>query len=135
MACEEAGVILNLVKILCHNFGLLTDLGFKDAWYMHLQWTLQPTAQDSVLTPGSFSSQVRSSQEAIQELGLGTWRLRGRVGGPFEALAAQIEGAWRQYFSRELCLYPLPEVFPAYLCTPWHLCRAFSCCDGYIRKR
>ncbi|CAL8462694.1 g2227 [Coccomyxa elongata] len=53
--------------------------------------------------------QVRSSQEAISTLGLGTWRLRGRVGGPFEALAAQIEGAWRQYFPRELRLYPLPE--------------------------
>ena len=55
MACEEAGVILNLVKFLCPKFGLLTDLGFKDAWYMHLQWTSQPKAQDSVLTPGSFS--------------------------------------------------------------------------------
>ncbi|KAK9907725.1 hypothetical protein WJX75_008795 [Coccomyxa subellipsoidea] len=53
--------------------------------------------------------QVRSGQEAIQELGLGTWRLRGRVGGPFEALAAQIEGAWRHYFTRELCLFPLPQ--------------------------
>lgn len=60
-----------------------------------------------------FASQVRSGQEAIQELGLGTWRLRGRVGGPFEALAAQIEGAWRHYFTRELCLFPLPQVIIA----------------------
>ena len=54
--------------------------------------------------------QERSMQEAISAIGLGTWRLRGRMGEPFEVLAAQLEGAWRHYFTMELKLHPLPEV-------------------------
>lgn len=66
--------------------------------------------------------QVRSSQEAIDIIGLGTWRLRGRMGGPFEALAAQLEGAWREKV-KDLGLFPLPQVtrnFHACQHVQWH---------------
>ncbi len=49
-------------------------------------------------------------EDAIKAIGLGTWRLRGRMGEPFEVLAAHMEGAWRHYFTMELKLHPLPEV-------------------------
>lgn len=54
--------------------------------------------------------QVRSLAESIQTLGLGTWRLKGRVNGPFEVLAAVLEGTWRQCYELGLALHPLPEV-------------------------
>ena len=54
--------------------------------------------------------QVRSLAESIQTLGLGTWRLKGRVSGPFEMLAAVLEGTWRQCYELGLALHPLPEV-------------------------
>lgn len=54
--------------------------------------------------------QVRSNAEVISILGLGTWRLKGRMDEAFAALAAQLEGAWRHHFNMELRLCPLPEV-------------------------
>lgn len=68
------------------------------------------TCQDSLhQNIFSHTSQKRSSQEAISILGLGTWRLRGRLGGAFEALAAQLEGAWRAKV-KDLGLFTLPQV-------------------------
>ena len=53
--------------------------------------------------------QVRSLAESVEAIGLGSWRLRGTMIKPFEALAAVIEGTWRQEFDQELSLYPLPQ--------------------------
>jgi hypothetical protein len=53
--------------------------------------------------------QVRSLAESIATLGLGSWRLRGRMSKPFERLAAVIEGTWREAFDMELGLHSLPE--------------------------
>ena len=62
--------------------------------------------------------QVRTLAESIQTLGLGTWRLKGRVSGPFELLAAVLEGTWRQCYELGLALHPLPEVGSCAL-LPW----------------
>lgn len=51
-----------------------------------------------------------SGAEAIQAIGLGTWRLNGAMDPAFEALAAQVEGMWRQLLEGNLGLYPLPKV-------------------------
>ena len=53
--------------------------------------------------------QVRSLADSVEAIGLGSWRLRGSMSKPFEALAAVIEGTWRQAFDQELSLYPLPQ--------------------------
>ena len=59
---------------------------------------------------GIYGMQVRSNAEVISILGLGTWRLKGRMDEAFAALGAQLEGAWRHHFDMELRLCPLPEV-------------------------
>lgn len=64
--------------------------------------------------------QVRSNAEAISILGLGTWRLKGRMDEAFAALAAQLEGAWRHHFNMELRLCPLPEVLALLAGPSWH---------------
>lgn len=75
--------------------------------------------------------QVRSVADSIEAIGLGSWRLRGRMSGPFERLAAVIEGTWRQAFDMELSSYNLPEARLCFcrqkcpLC--WHeLCQLHS---------
>ena len=62
--------------------------------------------------------QVRSNAEVISILGLGTWRLKGRMDEAFAALAAQLEGAWRHHFNMELRLCHLPEVLYLLLSSP-----------------
>ena len=66
-----------------------------------------------------FMLQVRSNAEAISILGLGSWRLKGRMDEAFAALAAQLEGTWRHQFDMELRLSPLPEVLYLLLGLPW----------------
>jgi len=53
--------------------------------------------------------QVRTLAESIEAIGLGSWRLKGRMSEPFEVLAAVIEGTWRQAFDMQLSLHDLPE--------------------------
>lgn len=48
-------------------------------------------------------------QQIAEALSMGTWRLRGRVCPPIEALTARIENGWRAGFP-DLSLYPLPQV-------------------------
>lgn len=97
--------------------------------------------------------QVRSLAESIQTLGLGTWRLKGRIGGPFEMLAAVLEATWRQCFELGLALHDLPEVSPcavltrrnfadasepfSLLCIASHLGRLALCYDvsGFTSSR
>lgn len=50
-----------------------------------------------------------SSQEAIDQLQMGTWRLKGLMDPPFEALESQIEGMWRELLRDELSLFPMPQ--------------------------
>lgn len=47
--------------------------------------------------------------EAIEALGMGSWRLKGLMDPPFEALEAQIEGMWREVLQGDLSLYPMPR--------------------------
>lgn len=61
------------------------------------------------VSPGFMPLQVRSLAESIAAVGLGSWRLRGRMSTPFERLAAVIEGSWREAFDLELSLHSLPE--------------------------
>ena len=56
--------------------------------------------------------QVRTLAESIEAIGLGSWRLKGRMSEPFESLAAVIEGTWRQAFDMQLSLHDLPEASP-----------------------
>ena len=48
--------------------------------------------------------------EAIEVIGMGSWRLADRVSQPFDALVAHVEGMWRHQLPMDLRLYPLAEV-------------------------
>ncbi len=57
--------------------------------------------------------EVRKPHETVAILKLGSWRLAGVMSGPLEALAAQVESAWRRMLGPprgDMGLYPLPPV-------------------------
>ena len=51
-----------------------------------------------------------SDWEAIEVIGMGSWRLADRVSQPIDALVAHVEGMWRHQLPMDLRLYPLAEV-------------------------
>jgi hypothetical protein len=73
---------------------------------MHARMVALACAQRVTSLP---ALQDDSSDAPISLLGLGTWRLRGRMGVAFETLAAYLEGTWREMVT-DLGLYPLPPV-------------------------
>ena len=76
---------------------------------------------DSACTVGPHV-QVRTLAESVEAIGLGSWKLRGSMCKPFEALTAVIEGTWRQAFDQQLSLYPLPEARALLLIDATSLC-------------
>lgn len=46
-----------------------------------------------------------SPEQAVEALQMGSWRLRGHTCPQIEALVAQIEGAWRLTFGKDLKLF------------------------------
>lgn len=51
---------------------------------------------------------------ATKAMGMGSWRLKGAMDPPFEALTAQIEGLWRNMLE-DLRLYQLDRVWRSQL--------------------
>ena len=47
--------------------------------------------------------------EATEEIGMGSWRLKGAMDPPWEGLTAHIEGLWRHKIE-DLGLFPLDYV-------------------------
>ena len=65
--------------------------------------------------------------EAIEVIGMGSWRLADRVSQPFDALVAHVEGMWRHQLPMDLRLYPLAEVRPV---CPWGTCPSHPVTDA-----
>ncbi len=57
--------------------------------------------------------QVRSNSEAIEVIGMGTWRVKEMTDPPIQQLVAYLEGTWRHALLESIRLYPLEDVRPA----------------------